>query len=704
MRLLASVFVLFLLPLGAAAQQAPATLIADQVAVEGNNRLRASGNVEVFFDETTLRATSIVYDRRTDQLTIEGPLTVLRPDGSFLLADSAALSSDLRTGILRSARLVLNRQLQLAAAEIRRIGGRYSVLGKTVASSCQICPGSPVPLWRIRARRIIHDELERQLYFDNARLEVMGVPVFYLPRLRLPDPTLKRANGFLTPSLRVNDKLGTGLKLPYFVTLGRHADLTVTPYVTTGGSRTVELRFRRAFRSGRITMNGALTRDDLRPGEDRRYLFADGRFDLPRGFDLTFGIKAVSDPAYLLDYAYSDADRLPSTIDISRTRRDEHIHAGLRHVNSLRASENNSTLPNTIGSASWQRRFEMPVLGGTTETRLELFGFRRASDADVIGRDGARASARLDWRRDWITPQGMLLAAQGRIALDYYAVDDDSTATTPETRATPFGAIEMRWPLLRAGVDGATHVLEPVAQLVWSPVDDSGIVNEDSLSVDFDEGNLFALDRFPGADRYEQGLRANLGLGWTRHDPAGWSLGVTVGRVLRERNLSQFATGTGLGGYNSDWLAAMQLTTAGNLRVSNRAVFDDSFNFTRDELRMDWRTERLGLTSSFIWQQANPLENRPTDSAEWLMDTSYRFRPNWTGKANWRYDFVTGSAAEAGLGLVYRNECVEMNVSLSRRFTSSTSVTPTTNFGLTIALTGFGTTPGESAYRRNCAR
>ncbi len=704
MRVLACMLLAMLMPLAAVGQQSAATLIADEVVVDGNSRLRATGNVEVFFKGTTLQATSIVYDRQSDALTIAGPLTVRRPDGSFLLADSAALSADLENGILRSARLVLDRQLQLAAAEIHRIDGRYSVLGKTVASSCTICPGSPVPLWRIRARRIIHDELERQLYFENARLEVVGVPVFYLPRLRLPDPTLKRANGFLTPSLRVNDKLGTGLKLPHFFTLGRHADVTVTPYVTTGGSRTVELRFRRAFRNGRITLKGALTRDDLRPGETRRYLFADGQFDLPRGFDLTFGIKSVSDPAYLLDYNYSDADRLPSTVDISRTRRDAYIHAGLRHVNSLRASETNATLPATIGSASWQRRFEMPVLGGTAESRLELFGFRRSSGLDVTGRDAARASARLDWRRDWTTSQGLLLAAQGRLALDYYVTDDDSTATTPETRATPFGAIEMRWPLVRAGTDGATHVLEPMAQLVWSPVDDTTITNEDSLSVDFDEGNLFSLNRFPGADRQEQGLRANLGIGWTRHDPTGWSLGVTVGRILRDSNPGQFGTGTGLGGYNSDWLASMHLATAGNLRLANRAVFDDEFNFTRDELRLDWSTERLGLTSSFIWQQANPLENRPSDSAEWLMDTSYRFRPNWTGEANWRYDFVSGSAAEAGVGLVYRNECVEMNVSLSRRFTSSTSVTPTTNFGLTIALTGFGTAPGESAYRRSCAR
>jgi lipopolysaccharide assembly outer membrane protein LptD (OstA) len=63
---------------------------------------------------------------------------------------------------------------------------------------------------------------------------------------------------------------------------------------------------------------------------------------------------------------------------------------------------------------------------------------------------------------------------------------------------------------------------------------------EDSAIVEFDEASLFALDRFPGSDRREQGQRTALGIGYTRIDPLGWSAGITAGIVLRADNLGQF--------------------------------------------------------------------------------------------------------------------------------------------------------------------
>ncbi|MGC9371177.1 MAG: LPS-assembly protein LptD [Paracoccaceae bacterium] len=699
------VLLLALLPLAARAQQeAPATLIADRVAVIGNSQLLAEGHVEVLYQGARLKATRVTYDRPSDRLTIEGPLTLITQTDTVLLADSAELKPDLTEGLLISARMVLRQQLQLAANELHRVGGRYSVLNKTVASSCRVCANSPVPLWQIRARRIVHDEQEKQLYFDHARFEVMGVPILYLPRLRLPDPTLKRATGFLIPELRFSDALGSGLKVPYFITLGRHADLTVTPYVSTGRTRTLELRYRQAFRHGEIELNGALSRDTLVKGETRRYLFGEGRFDLARDFELTFNIQTVSDPAYLLDYGYSGRDRLRSDIAVARTRRDEQIEAALYYYNSLRASENNRTLPTSLADLSYQRRFEPGLLGGIAKLSLEAHAHHRRSNADVLGRDVARAATRLDWRRSWTTRGGLRIAALGELNLDYTTIADDAAYPGPETRAAPFAAVELRWPLVKAGRGGATQVLEPVLQLVWSDDDDTVLPNEDSVSVEFDEGNLFALNRFPGADAYADGLRANLGLSWTRHAAQGWSLALAAGRIVHAETPKQFAAGSGLDGISSDWLTVVRLKTADNLSLTNRAVFDDSFAFTRNELRLAWATARVDLASSYVWQEANLAENRSIDSSEWVLDAGYRFRNNWIGKADWRYDFVADRAAYAGVGLEYRNECVTLDLSLSRRFTSSTSVRPTTDFGLQISLNGFGTGGDASAYRRTCSR
>ena len=715
MRALIGFVFALLLALPAAAQDM-AALVADSVAINGNSQLVAEGNVEVLYQGRRLTAGRIVYDRTTDTLTITGPIRLTEgTDGAntVILADMAELSGDMTNGILRSARIVLNQQLQLAAAEIQRVDGRYTQMSRTVASSCQVCAANPVPLWEIRARRVVHDQLERQLYFDGAQFRVMGLPVFYLPRLRMPDPTLERATGFLIPSVRSTSALGTGIKVPYFIKIGDHRDLTLTPYLSTGATRTLEARYRQAFRNGRIEANGAISRDDLRPGEDRGYLFADGSFALRRGFELTFTIETVSDRAYLLDYGLSQKDRLLSEIAVTRTRRNEYIGANLRQFHSIREGEDNATLPSVLADVTYHRRFQPAVIGGEGGLRFQTHGHYRRSnlaidgpddDTEVDGRDVGRASVRLDWRRNWVMPGGIVGSALGEVSADAYGIAQDDTYPTSVTQVVPVAAVEFRWPWVRAGRSGASHVIEPIAQLAWSPDDPARVPNEDSALVEFDEGNLFSLNRFSGVDRIERGGRMNLGLGWTRYDPAGWSVGVTVGRVFRGRDLGQFGAASGLDERNSNWLAAVQLSLGNGFSLTNRAIFGDGLGMTKSEMRLAWEADRFGLASSYIWMVPDLTESRPEETSEFAFDGRYRFTQNWTGLMSGRYDFVTDRTASAGLGLEYRNECVRVDLSLSRRFTSSTSVTATTDFGLTVDLVGFGGSKEATAPSRVCRR
>ena len=684
------------------AAQELATLVADAVSIRNDTTLVAEGNVEVFYNGTRLRASRISFDRATDRLQIDGPIYIVDGEALILIADSASLSADLRDGILKGARLVLNQQLQLAANEISRVGGRYTQLTKAVASSCEVCAANPTPLWEIRATRIVHDQKERQLYFDHAQFRLAGVPIFYIPRLRMPDPTLKRATGFLMPSVRSTSTLGTGLKLPYFITIGESRDLTLTPYLSTGATRTVELRYREALRNGGFTFNGAITNDTLLPGEMRGYLFGSGQISLRDDYLLNFQVQAVSDPAYLLDYGYSQVDRLTSNVELTRTRRNSFLSGQILNFNSIREGEANSTQPSLVGELTYHRRFRPAFIGGEGGFRFQTYSLLRTSQDDGVGRDVTRASARIDYRRNWVLPGGIAISGLGEITSDLYGISQDASFAATVARTTPVAAVELRWPWVRQDPGGASHVIEPVLQLVYSPNEGNEVPNEDSALVEFDEGNLFALNRFPGADATERGLRANLGIGWTRYDPAGWSLGVTVGRVFRAEDFGQFSPSSGLDGKQSDWLAAVQIVTDTGWTLINRSLFEEDFDFSKNELRLAITGERGNLGTSYVWLEADPAENRPDDTSEWAMDASYRFRSNWIGLVDWRYDFAEGRAASAGLGLQYRNECITLDLSIARRFTSSTSVEPTTDFGLSVELVGFGEGKSAGLPRRGC--
>jgi LPS-assembly protein len=82
------------------------------------------------------------------------------------------------------------------------------------------------------------------------------------------------------------------------------------------------------------------------------------------------------------------------------------------------------------------------------------------------------------------------------------------------------------------------------------------------------------------------------------------------------------------------------------------------------------------------------------------MQAAYRVSDSWQSTLDYRYDFQQSRAASARLGLQYRNECVTVDLSLSRRFTSSTTILPTTDFGLTVSLAGFGANEDDRPRRR----
>lgn len=699
------------LPRAASAQESadPALLVADAVTVEGGDRLVASGNVEVLYDGIRLFATRIIYDQSTDTLQIEGPIRITDQTGNILTADSATLYQGLRNGILSGARMVLDQQLQLAAVEARRVDGRYTQLSRVAVTACQVCGKNQVPLWQIRASRVVHDQQERQLYFDDAQLRVLDMPVFYLPRLRLPDPTLKRAKGFLIPSLRSSSLLGLGIKLPYFIPIGDHQDVTLTPYLSTK-TRTLEFRYRRAFHNGDLTFSGAVSSDSLIPDKARGYLYAVGDFRLRNDYKLTFDLKTTSDTSYLNDYGITGRDRLDSIVALSRVKRDSLFEASFIHYQSLRASEDNDTQPTLVGDIANERRF-FPRLGGELRLSAEAHSHYRYSsiafdsadaDTEVDGRDVARINAEISWRNRWTLPGGLRAGASAHLWLDSYQTRQDVTSVSDVSTATPGLSVDLRWPLMRRGANGGRTLIEPVIQIGWTGGDRGGNPNDESTRVEFDEANLLSLSRFPAADRREHGLVGAAGLRWSHEAATGWKAAVTIGRVWQDTPDADFTRSSGLDSTASDWLVSGRFSNPMGLTLSARGLLDETARFSKAEARAGWVSDRIDLGASYLLLVTDPAEDRTKAQSEWTFDGSYRMAQNWTASTQWRYDLADRRLDRVGFGLQYRNECVQVDFGASRRYASSTNIEPSTDFDLTVALKGFSTGGSAKEYRRTC--
>lgn len=684
-------------PMAAQAQTAPAdqtnpptALLADSVVFDGR-QLIAAGNVEVLRGKTKLTASRIIYDQSTGALKLEGPLRLMEADTeTVLLASSAELDSELKNGILTSARAVIDRQLQLAAARLDVVDGRYLRLQNSVASSCEVCADHPVPLWEIRAREVIHDSETRQLYFTNAHLRIADIPVFWLPHLRVPDPSLERATGFLIPEITTDSNLGIGIEIPYFITLGDHRDVTLSPLIATK-TTTLGLRYRQAYANGTLELTGALSSDDTRD-DLRAYLFAKGSWNI--GSELTFGLdlRATSDIAYLADYDIFDGDYLPSKITLTRYRADEALDAELTYARTLRDGELDieDTLPLVLGEFVYERYLDPRALPGRLSFGLSASASYRRSQTDVVGYDVFRLGAQTRWSGAMTFGPGLRLDNSAALMVDAYWQQQNAAYDDQALRLT--GAVESRlsWPLSRTTRAGARELLEPILQVGWSGSSGGDAPNTDSRLVEVDEGNLLTLSRFPGADRRSTGVTAAAGLRFSHYGASG-EYSLLFGRVLYLEEHDEYSTASGLSSESSDWLIGAGLKFANGLSLTNRALIDANTDLTKWETRLDLTRPRGALGATYSYVIADALEDRAAPLSELGLDGSVKIAQNWTANALYLYDFNEHEATRAGFGLKFQNECARVQFNVTRRFWNTDALDPTTRFSLSVGLGAFGT-------------
>ncbi len=683
-----------------------ASLVADSVSFDPAGRLAATGNVEILVQGTRLTASSVTYDGDGDRLAVSGPIRVRDANGTVFLADYADLDRNLRDGLLASARMVLERHFQIAADRIVRTGDRYTQLDRAVASSCEVCAARPVPLWEIRASRIVHDDVERQLYFRNAQLRFSGVPILYVPRLRLPDPSLDRASGFLVPEAKATSDLGAGVKLPYFLAFGNHRDLTVTPYLS-GSTTTLELRYRHELEGGHVEAVGAVSRDDIEGS--RRYILGNASHLLPRGFVFEAQAEYASDPSYLLTYGYGERDRLINQLSVTRVRNKDVFRSEVTAYRTLRSSEisRRHTLPDRLLDIRYERELPKLSFGGRTFAAISSSSLIRPSSAseEGTGRDVNRLGASVDWSRTLAFAPGVLARAELGLRGDAYTVAQDTRIERNPARLAARTALELRLPMGRRTSGGLLDSLEPILRIDASDTSGDAVPNEDSTVVEIDEANLFAPTRYPGVDRRDDGIRVAAGGRWSRENPGRWDVDLALGRLF------------GVSGDpvpdDSEWLVSGRIGIGRGISAHSRSLVGRGQEVTLSETRLDWSAGRRTLSSGYFHavpdDPNNPRDRtQETDKgmnsrlSEWYLDGTYDIGDGWSARAGGRYDLHADRMARADLGLSYRSDCARIALSLSHRATSSTRFDSTTEIGFHVSLLGIGSRRDDQAGRSAC--
>lgn len=696
----------------------PVLLEADQVINdEAAHTVTAEGDVQVRYGGRSLRADRLIYDLNTGAIRAAGNVQIVLEDGSTTYATEIEADEALNVGAASELRARLGENGTLAARTALRHGEGESELRNIIYTSCPICEtGERPPTWSLRARRAIQDHETRTVSYSGAVVEIAGLPVLYLPYFAHPDPTVERASGLLPPKIGRNNRLGTFYEQPYYWAISPSQDLTAGLRLHANVNPFVRLEYRKRFWSGDLSFDTTVTQervfdsDGNRFGENRLRFsaFAQGDFEINEYWKWGFGVEHIYDDDYLRRYDVDGAGERRGPYIGQETRlisqvfaigQGEHSYSSLSFVDfqGLRETDSRDLLPVILPYAETERVMREPVFGGQVRLQASTAVLSRDDNPATLAFEGsdARVSAGATWRRDAVFGPGLVLSPFVQARGDLYEVETTAGQYESVTRNLGLAGAEISWPFMRPG-ERVDLVVEPVAMaaIATKNADDPRIVNEDSLSFELDDSNLFRPNGAPNYDLWEPGQRLSLGVRATARAHSGESATVLFGRRWRDESAPGFTQQNNLDGRSTDWVGAIQADLGSHFGGEARVRLDnETLEVNRIDLGVRAAAGRFsGMARYFsVDDTLSPSDPNREISAQ----VGVNLAAGWRAQLGVTRDLDSDINLRQDIRAIYEDDCTFLEISYTRSETQRGTIGPDEGVQIRIGLRSLGVFGGS---------
>jgi LPS-assembly protein len=707
-------------PTSAPAAQSEAVLLeADELINDEQARtITAQGDVQVRYQGRTMRADRLVYNLDTGEIRAVGDVQIALEDGSITYAEEVQADEAMNVGAARELRARLGNTGTLAARAALRHGEGESELRNVIYTSCPICESDDrPPTWSLRARRAIQDRESRTISYQGAVLEVVGVPVLYLPYIAHPDPTVGRTSGFLTPGIGRNRRLGTFYEQPYYWAISPYQDLTASLRVHGNVNPLIGLDYRKRFWSGALAIDTTFTQerrfdtDGDRLGDElfRYSAFGEGLFEINDYWKWGFGVEHIYDDEYLRRYDLDGPGERRGPYIGHDTRlisqlygvgQSENSYSSISFVGfqGLRESDTSELLPLILPFAETERVLREPVFGG--QIRLQANTALLARNDDGVGpfqgNDG-RLSLGATWRRDAIFGPGMVVSPFAQARGDLFHVETAPDDYETFSRGLGLAGAEVSWPFMRPG-ERFDVIVEPVVMAAYASedADDPRIVNEDSLAFELDDSNLFRPNAAPNYDLWEPGGRVSAGVRATARAHSGESASIMFGRRWREEQAVGFTEQNNLAGETSDWVAAAQTDLGRNFGAEARLRLDDE---TLDVQRIDLSVRAAAGRFSAVARYFNVDEALALDPSnpneELITQVGVDLARGWRMQFGLTRDLDSDINLRQDIRAIYEDDCTFLEIAYTRSETQRGDIGPDEGLQIRVGLRSLGVFGGS---------
>jgi LPS-assembly protein len=715
-------------------QNAPLLFRADEVEYDEQLALAvARGHVEISQGGRILLADIVSYNQRTDTVTASGNVSFSQPTGEILFAEFMELRDSMNEGFARNVRMLLADRSRLAANTARRTNGNRTELRRGVYSPCDLCrddPSAP-PAWQLKAREIDHDKERQLIEFRDTTMEIDGWPVFYSPYISAPDPSVKRATGFLIPSIGGSNTLGANVTIPFYWVLGPDKDLTLVPRFMTQAGALLTTDYREKFSNGDLDAVASVNHSNVGSGNSssnqgeqwRGQINERSVFDLNETYRTGLDVQRVSDQTFLTRFGFGNPllNAMTSRAYLEgfqqRGSTDVDAYAFQPLLPGIGVSTQPIVLP--VTNQNWQS--EPDALGGRWNLNGNLLDIVRE-----VGTQTRRLSLGTEWDRAFRDDIGGQYNFLAGLRGDGYSINNLSAVSNPDLpsaffpvngqavaaptatsfvtgRSFPQVGLIWSYPLVHRGEE-TSELIEPIVGGFAAPSSGNrrNIPDEDSLSFSFNDSDLFRRDRLAGYDILDTGQRVDYGTKFGLYDKDGGSYRMLIGQSYRAQPNQFLPLGSGAENRLSDVVGRVVLAPNSYLDLIYRFRFDTSPLADRvQQVGVSVGPASLRIAGSFIYlppQLQSQVVTNPTPGQNVLYGKREQLTFNATAKLT-RYwslqatqtinlttstTLVNGVAApssssaslNASLSAIYQDECMGFIGSVTQSGIRNGDVTP----------------------------
>ena len=669
----------------------PPSLMADVINIsEDGNTIHAIGDVEVAFDNQTLKAHSLKYNKSTNKIEATGPLTLAQGKNVVFYAEKAFLDSDLSNLTLVRAKFILANSLEIFSKEIKRTDGKFTNFYETVASTCKICNKTHVPLWEIRAKKIIHNSDTKQIYFYKSKFIFSGIPLAYLPILRVPDPSIKRFNGFLIPELNYSNTLGAEIKLPYFLTLGKHSDIILEPTFNKKSNNSLGVKYRRLFKNSDLHLNMFAINETVSEKKLNGYIFTNYTQRLKNNSQVNLQLQRTSDQRLLSRQKGENLKFTESFVSFKRQDKAFIGETGLYQSNYQNSKIPHVNMPNINHHTSLSYVFNPSKLGGQANLSLKLDAYQRESiENGDLGRDAVTTIGNIFWRKNVIYQTGFVAGMRSLSTLKASRYYNDTNYENSIQSFNQITGIDLSIPLVSKRRNSIL-IYEPKLQLVYSIPAKNTEPNEESLHSEISVSNFSDLNRSYGFNKTEDGLRFQSSIRITYRNSKNFDGDFFIGNTTNFNGGNEFTIGSGIPSNNTNFLGAVKLNFNDQINLKAGVISDKDFRISQNDFEINYNKYDFNMYSRLFFKKKDNISAFKKDRSELNIGTDFKFNHKISTNLNFIYDMSNRNTKNTKLTSKYQHDCMAVDFSISRDFNHDNSLNPGFLFGIKFELIGLG--------------